>query len=283
MARWSESRGYTLVLTHPRGPDRYARVALVNKRTLFGPAFNVREARAEDASRSGQEPEALGFGRMLSWRWLGQSEAEDLLSARLRTLETLGYQVLGDEAQPVDTRGPWDWLRDLVNRQLDRGESGEQRPPGADGGEGEESVAAQLRETLDRLGLEPDAVMEGLATILEIDEAELREPRLSTCAALEPELLTLLLPLWLGHESESLRAIGQRWIALPTTLYEIERETLEGWAAGRGRLTEALVDPLEREGLALFGPEGLARLAHGAEHPAIKAVAKAWHSRLHAA
>ena len=50
MASWTEGRGYTLILTHPRGPDRYARVVLVHKRTLFGPAFNVREVRAEAAS-----------------------------------------------------------------------------------------------------------------------------------------------------------------------------------------------------------------------------------------
>jgi hypothetical protein len=95
MASWTEGRGYTLILTHPRGPDRYARVALVHKRTLFGLAFNVREARAEDAERSGREPGALGLGRMLSWRWLGEREADELLAARLRTLETLGYTVLG--------------------------------------------------------------------------------------------------------------------------------------------------------------------------------------------
>src|SRR5690606_8570014 len=125
MARWSESRGYTLILTHARGPDRYARVALVRKRTLFGPAFNVREARAEDATRSGREPEALGLGRMLSWRWLGAREARDLLAARLRTLEALGYAVMDQE--PSEQRGPWDWLRELVHRQLHKPAAGDEQ------------------------------------------------------------------------------------------------------------------------------------------------------------
>src|SRR5690606_36306377 len=116
MARWSETRGYTLILTHARGPDRYARLALVRKRTLFGPAFNVREARAEDATRSGQEPEALGLGRMLSWRWLGEREAQELLAARLRTLEALGYAMLDQPAS--EHRVPWDWLIVLVHLKL---------------------------------------------------------------------------------------------------------------------------------------------------------------------
>lgn len=280
MARWSESRGYTLILTHPRGPDRYARVALVNKRTLFGPAFNVREARAEDAARSGREPEALGFGRMLSWRWLGQSEAEELLAARLRTLETLGYEVLGGQGQERE-RGPWDWLRDLVHRQLERDEvSAEARDREREQEEGRDSVAVQLRETLARLGLEPDAVVEGLASILEIDEAELREPSLETLRGLEPELLALLLPLWLDHESEALREIGRCWLALPATLYEIEHEVLAGWAAGEDLLARALVPVIEREGLALLGAEGLGRLAHMGGVGSMKVAARGWCARL---
>ncbi|HLT38271.1 MAG TPA: hypothetical protein VK034_18425 [Enhygromyxa sp.] len=276
MARWSETRGYTLILTHARGPDRYARVALVRKRTLFGPAFNVREARAEDASRSGREPEALGLGRMLSWRWLGEREAQELLAARLRTLEALGYAVLDQPAS--EHRGPWDWLRELVHRQLHKPAAGEtsdvfepQDPHGA---------AASLREALAQLGLEPEAVLEGIASILEIDPEQLAEPSEATIRKLEPELLALLLPVWLEHESEQLREIGRCWLALHSTIYEIDVAVLERWLGGEGQLAAAIAPRLEREGLALLGPEGLARLAHKAGDRRIKNIAESWRERL---
>jgi hypothetical protein len=281
MANWTEGRGYTLILTHPRGPDRYARLALVHKRTLLGTAYNVREARAEDAERSGREPSALGLGRMLSWRWLGQREADDLLAARLRTLETLGYSVLGADTVK---RGPWDWLRDLVNRQLHRpaadeiGEAKDQNggPPGHDS----QQAASNLRESLARLGLEPHAVIEGLSTILEIEPAKLREPTPELVATIEPELLALLLPVFIEHDSESLREVGRRWLALRATPYELDAAVLERWVGGEGELALALVPRLEREGLALLGPEALARLSHTAAQPRVKAIAGRWHARL---
>ena len=278
---WSEARGYTLILTHPRGPDRYARVALVTKRTLFGKAYNVRVARAEDAKRSGKEPEALGYGRMLSWRWLGEAEAEQLLSARLRTLEALGYTVLGKGEQV--TRGPWDWLRELVQRQLERPAP---PPPGADADADPEQLRAQpepateLREALTRLGLEPDSSMEGLAKILEIDEQQLRAPTSATLRELEPELLALLLPVWLEHDSEQLRAVGARWLELPATPYELELAVLERWVGAEGPLARAFAPRLEREALALLGPETIARLAHTAAEPRVKAIASGWRARL---
>lgn len=305
MARWSETRGYTLILTHARGPDRYARVALVRKQTLFGPAYNVREARAEDASRSGQEPEALGLGRMLSWRWLGEHEARELLAARLRTLEALGYGIMDQE--PSEPRGPWDWLRDLVQRQLQKSahdqtasredQGAEQREPRRDGARNRADdpwqpstnvweplddfgAAASLREALERLGLEPEAVLEGIATILEIDLEQLCAPTNQTLRGLEPELLAMLLPVWLEHESPQLRAVGQCWLELPATPYEVDAAVLERWACGAGPLAEAVAPRLEREGLALLGPEGLARIAHKATDPRIKASADAWRERL---
>lgn len=277
MASWTEGRGYTLILTHPRGPDRYARVALVRKRTLFGPAFNVREARAEDAARSGLEPAALGLGRMLSWRWLGEREAEELLAARLRTLETLGYAILGKDAA---ARGPWDWLRDLVERQLGRASSVE--APVEHEADDPHTAAASLRESLERLGLEPDAVIEGLSTILDIDAEALREPDEHVLDRLEPELLAMLLPVWLEHGAVELRDVGQRWLALPATLYEIDATVLERWLAGEGPLASALAPRFEREALAMIGPEAIARLAHTAASAGIKSSAADWHARLHA-
>lgn len=277
MARWSETRGYTLILTHARGPDRYARVALVRKRTLFGPAFNVREARAEDATRSGTEPEALGLGRMLSWRWLGEREAQELLAARLRTLEALGYAVL--ERESTEHRGPWDWLRELVHRQLHKPAESSDHAPTHEPID-PHGAAASLREAVERLGLEPAAVLEGIATILELDPQQLAEPSEATLRALEPELLALLLPVWLEHDSEQLRAVGRRWLALHSTLYEIDAAVLERWLSGEGRLVDAVAPRLAREGLALLGPEGLARLAHKAADAKVKGIAQTWRDRL---
>lgn len=283
MASWTEGRGYTLILTHPRGPDRYARVVLVHKRTLFGPAFNIREARAEDAARSGREPAALGLGRMLSWRWLGEREAEELLAARLRTLETLGYSVFGAE---TIKRGPWDWLRDLVHHQLHRGEG--QPADAVDTSNGtaakpehdSQQAASNLRDSLAQLGLDPHAVIEGLSTILEIEPDKLREPTSELLSGLEPELLALLLPVFIEHDAEALREVGRRWLALAPTPYEIEAAVLERWVGGEGALALALAPRLEREGLALLGPEALARLSHTAAQPRVKSIAARWHARL---
>jgi hypothetical protein len=277
MASWTEGRGYTLILTHPRGPDRYARVALIHKRTLFGLAFNVREARAEDAERSGREPASLGLGRMLSWRWLGEREADELLAARLRTLETLGYSVLGAD---TTKRGPWDWLRDLVNRQLHRPAAETTDEVAAAPEHDSQQAASNLRDALARLGLEPHAVIEGLSTILEIEQDKLREPTPELLATIEPELLALLLPVFIEHDSEALREVGRRWLALAATPYEIDAAVLERWAGGEGALALALAPRLEREGLALLGPEGLARLAHGAAQARVKSIAMRWHARL---
>jgi hypothetical protein len=277
MPSWTEGRGYTLILTHPRGPDRYARVAVVHKRTLFGQAFNVREARAEDAERSGREPAALGLGRMLSWRWLGEREADELLAARLRTLETLGYSVLGAE---TIKRGPWDWLRDLVNRQLHRASADDAGELGARPEHDSQQAAGNLRESLARLGLEPSSVIEGLSTILEIEQDKLREPTLEVLAAIEPEMLAVLLPVFVEHDSESLREVGRRWLSLGATPYEIDAAVLERWAGGEGALALALAPRLEREGLALLGPEALARLSHGAAQARVKGIAARWHARL---
>ncbi|MCA9697085.1 MAG: hypothetical protein KC431_06150, partial [Myxococcales bacterium] len=266
MPGWSEVRGYTLILSHGRGPDRYARVALVRKRTLFGNAYNVREARAEDTTRSGKEPEALGLGRMLSWRWLGQGEAEELLGARLRTLESLGYGMVDGEV--ASTRGAWDWLRELVDKQLQRaGEAAdgheeqeqddagtEQAGDALDGEEAQQDAhptphqaphpAVALREAIERLGLEPAALIEGVAAILELPEAQLREPTAVTLRLVDPEVLALLLPLWLEHDAVELRSIGARWLALPATPYELDRKQLASWAESKGRLAQALAPRL---------------------------------------
>ena len=125
-------------------------------------------------------------------------------------------------------------------------------------------------------------MLEGLSTILEVEEHSLREPTLEFVAKLEPELLAMLLPLWVEHEARELREIGQRWLALPTTPYELDAAVLERWAAGDTRMASALAPRLEREALALLGPEAIGRLAHTASNPSVKLIASRWHARLHA-
>jgi len=205
----------------------------------------------------------------------------------LRTLEALGYSVLDHE--PSEQRGPWDWLRELVHRQLQKPASSEGATPSSDPPHppsgawdplDDFGAAANLREALERLGLEPEAVLEGIATILEIELADLRQPTQATLRALEPELLAMLLPVWLEHESPQLRAVGARWFELAAAPYEIDVGVLERWACAEGPLAQAIAPRLEREGLALFGPEGLTRLAHKARDPRIKASADAWRERL---
>jgi hypothetical protein len=283
MARWSETRGYTLVRHQAGASAQYARVALVRKRTLLGSAFNVREARAEDLDGpGGDDPEALGgVGRLLSWRWLGESEASELLSARLRTLEALGYAVLTERGQ---ARGPWDWLRELVQRQLSR-PSASDDPRARAWSEPHtthtpQGAAAALREALDRLGLQPAALLEGIATIVDMKLDELRSPTPASVAKIELELLAMLLPFWLEHEAAELVEVGRRWLALPNVIYEFDRELVESWLIGEGAMARALVGRLDREGLALLGPEGIARVAHRARKADVRAGAERWRARL---
>lgn len=285
MARWTETRGITLRLRQAQGPDQFARVALVRKRTLLGAAFNVREARAEDPELAqgearDEDPEAVG-GRLLSWRWLGESEAGELLAARLRTLEALGYQTLSEREL---VRGPWDWLRDLVQRQLARpvqtDDPGQRRWSEPHTVHTPQEAAAALREALERLGLQPGALLEGIASIVALSPEQLRNPNPDCLAKLDLELLAVLLPFFVEHESSELQEVGRRWLGLPTCVYEFERELVESWLTREGALAKALLGRLDREGLALLGPEGLARVGHRAREPEIRASADRWRGRL---
>ena len=279
MARWTETRGITLRLRQAQGSDQLAHVGLVRKRTLLGAAFNVREARAEELEQPG-DPEAVG-GRLLSWRWLGESEAGELLAARLRTLEALGYEVV-PEREPA--RGPWDWLRDLVQRQL-------ARPAHSDDAEARrwaephamrdpQSSAAALREALERLGLQPDALLVGIAEIIGLELEQLRNPSLDALAELDRELLAVLVPFFVEHEASELQQVGRRWLGLPTSVYELDRALIETWLTQEGPLAKALLGRVDREGLALLGVEGLARVGQRAREAEIKAAVGRWQARL---
>jgi hypothetical protein len=218
---------------------------------------------------------------LLSWRWLGESEAGELLAARLRTLEALGYEVV-PERSPA--RGPWDWLRDLVQRQL-------ARPAPSDDPEARrwaephamrdpQSSAAALREALERLGLQPDALLVGIADIIGLELEQLRTPNLEALAKLDRELLAVLLPFFIEHEASELQQVGRRWLGLSTCVYELDRALIESWLTQEGPLAKALLGRLDREGLALLGVEGLARVGQRAREAEIKAAVARWQVRL---
>ena len=106
------------------------------------------------------------------------------------------------------------------------------------------------------------------------------DPAAGTIDAAALEGVDAVVNLSGANLAEAMRDVGRRWLALRATPYEIDATVLERWVAGEGALALALAPRLEREGLALLGPEALARLSHTAAHPRVKAIAGRWHARL---
>jgi hypothetical protein len=279
--RWIERRGFTLRLP-PTAEDegrQVVRLSLVERRGLTGSWWNVREARAETAASAfateGDDAEqppkrgserTLAGGRALSWRWLRQTEAERLLDQRLRTLQALGYTV-ADAA--VTGRGRWDWLYELVRRGLRPGDGASEPAPGP-----------ALRDALERIGLSPDAIVEGVATVLELAPARLREPDGSTVARVDPEQLGVLLPFLVEHGHPEIREIGERWLACPGAAFQLPRPAVERWLQQAGRMGDLLAGRVRGEGLALLGPDALLRLSKASTREPVRRAAEHWLARL---
>ncbi|MCA9706772.1 MAG: hypothetical protein KDK70_13050 [Myxococcales bacterium] len=263
MPRWIERRGFTL--RHPEAATAHhqvVRLSLVERRGLTGGWWNVREARAEPTD----DPErTLAGGRALSWRWLRQAEAERLLDQRLRTLEALGYAI-ADAA--MTGRGRWDWLYDLVRRGL--------RPPP----EATERPRDALRDALEGLGLTPDAIAEGVAVVLELPPARLREPDGPTVARVDPEQLGVLLPFLVEHPHAEIRRIGERWLACPGAAFQLPGPVVERSLADEGRMGDLLAPRVQSDGLALLGPDALLRLSKASCRAAVRQAAERWLTRL---
>ncbi len=276
MATWTESRGTTLELDPRRragrGASRYVRLALVRRAGLLA-RFNVTESRAEpgDAERGA---EALGPGRLLSWRWLSKHDAIGILEDRRRTLEALGYRVASETSTP---QAEWDWLRDLVSRQIDQArEAVEQvaRDIAPEAGQG-------VREVMSRLAQEPaEPPLERAADRLGLELAQVIDPDRSAIARTDRARLGEVLPDLLADPDPEVQTAGARWLALPATAYELDPAQVEAWLAGDGPAAQQLADRIPREGLALVGPEALGRLARDATMPEIKDAAKRWVDRL---
>jgi len=274
--RWIERRGFTLRLPQAAEEARQVvRLSLVERRGLTGSWWNVTEARAERAAFGGDDHETpgnaaertLAGGRALSWRWLRQGEAERLLDQRLRTLEALGYTV-ADAA--VTGRGRWDWLYELVRRGL---------RPAAEGAS-EPAPGSALRDALERIGLSPDAIVEGVATVLELPPAQLREPDGKTVARVDPEQLGVLLPFLVEHGHPEIREIGERWLRCPGAAFQLPRPIVERWLQQHGRMGDLLAPRVRSEGLALLGPDALLRLSKGSSREVVRRAADHWLARL---
>jgi hypothetical protein len=261
--RWIERRGFTLRLpptAEAEARHQVARLSLVERRGLTGSWWNVREARAEASST-----QTLAGGRALSWRWLRQAEAERLLDQRLRTLEALGYTV-ADAA--LTGRGRWDWLYELVRRGLAPGDDTAPTPGPA------------LRDALERLGLSPAAIIEGVATVLELAPGRLREPDGATVARVDPDQLGALLPFLVEHGHPEIREIGERWLACPGAAFQLPRPAVERWLRQPGRMGDILTPRLRTEGLALLGPDALLRLSKASSREPVRRAAEHWLTRL---
>jgi hypothetical protein len=264
--RWIERRGFTLRLPQAAEDEvrQVVRLSLVERRGLTGSWWNVREARAEPSAEG-----TLAGGRALSWRWLRQVEAERLLDQRLRTLQALGYTV-ADAA--VTGRGRWDWLYELVRRGLRPGPDGASEPGPGPG--------PALRDALERIGLSPDAIVEGVATVLELPPARLREPDGRTVARVDPEQLGVLLPFLVEHNHPEIREIGERWLACPGAAFQLPRAAVERWLQQAGRIGDLLAPRVRGEGLALLGPDALLRLSKASSREGVRRAADQWLARL---
>jgi hypothetical protein len=264
MPRWIERRGFTLC--PPEHTGHFVRLSLMERVGLVGGLFNVREARARVESED-EAPELLSEGRALSWRWLREPEAARLLDERLGTLQAMGYTIVGSE---MGTRGRWDWLYDLVHRRLAEPE---------DTGRRSRSPGDALRDALSTLGLSPEEVLEGLATVMGISVEALREPDARVARETNPEQVAVLLPFLVRHERPEVRAVGQRWFECPRVLYQLPPETITRWLESDAELARALAPRLDHEGPALLGPQRLLRLSRTAQ-PRAREAAERWAARL---
>lgn len=256
MAKTIEQDGYTLRLGEDQTADRsgqerqFVRVTLVRRPGFFGRNYNVRETRAQAFDVPDAVPRALGDGRLLAWRWQSLRDANALISHRLETLAGLGYEIV---ERSNGTRGEWDWLRDLVRQRL-AGSTKQSAPNPRSGVEA-------LNDALARLGIEPAQIVAGLAQIVNLSEELVTHPTPEAVSSCEDTHISVLIPFLVEHDNETLREVGMRWLAIPSTLYDVEPWVLREWAISDGPLAKILVGRIEREGLALFGLEGLTALA----------------------
>lgn len=260
-----EVEGHTLRLAGPaRGAPRTPRVvrlSLVQRDGIFGPTYNVREFRAESDPAGGLR--LLGAGRLLAMRWSEEAPARRELTARRRLLEDLGYAPSPGHAR---VRGEWDWLSELIARELE---------------EGDDLHAAQTtREAMVGLGLRVDAVLEGVAAVLGLSPAqfECAQPELAQLPPIRP--LVLLLTALADHPDPRARAAVRRWLEVDAVVYDVPVARLAAWLSSHEELAPALHGRVEAEGLALLGVPTLRTLAEDSAFRAVRNSANRWLARV---
>lgn len=164
-------------------------------------------------------------------------------------------------------RARWAWLHDLVGRaRTEIPDDGGPRPA--------------LADALQGMGFSAHALLEGIAAVLEVPSARLRDPDADTIARVDGARLAVLLPPLLDHHAHDVRRVAQRWVSRPALAYQLPRAVLERWLRGTGTMA-ALIEPrLVDEGLALLGPAALHRLAVVAQRPGIRNAAHGWVARV---
>jgi hypothetical protein len=105
-----------------------------------------------------------------------------------------------------------------------------------------------LRDALARLGLAPDALIDGVASALGIAPIELCTPGPATVGRVDGEDLAVLLPLLLEHPFDELRTIGARWIDEPAVLYHVPADVGESWLSTSRVLSDRLAPRLRCTG-----------------------------------
>lgn len=168
-------------------------------------------------------------------------------------------------------RQRWDWLRDL----LARGRAQLSLPEKAS-----RSRHDALRDALERLGLDDQALMEGVATVLGLSVAAFRSPGPAALGVAAGDDLALVLPLLLEHRSPAIRTVGRAWFAVPETIYTVASDQAERWLLDSAAIGDLLAPRLDREGLAWLGPEALRRLVSAAASPRAREAAAGWCDRL---
>ncbi len=165
-------------------------------------------------------------------------------------------------------RRRWDWLRELVARQRADTAAAPARTPDA------------LHDAIARLGLGDGTIVDGLAATLGLDREQVGDPDDAALARAVPEDLAMLLPPLCEHSSPQLRALAERWLALPSTIYAVPIDRAERWLADHPAIAELLAPRVAGEGLAWLGPEALARLSSTGATASVRAAAMTWRDRL---